>query len=106
MFELIERSASCVSGPYERADARSRQKVNGDCIFFKNTQDAQMRNAAREPSAERHAHNRATLLVRFTVGEVADSFYRRADPSDDVAHGLCPCYIEHFSAYKVAEFSD
>lgn len=66
----------CVGGADQRANARTGQKVNWDCIFFEDSQHSQMRDAARKASSKRHAHNGTPFFMGFAVSEAANPFHR------------------------------
>ena len=49
-FHFFERSPGAVTRSYQRAYAGARDAVNGDFGFLQNTQDSNVRDAAREPA--------------------------------------------------------
>lgn len=101
-FQFVQRGTSRISGTHQRANARPREKINGNSIFFEDSEHAQMRDSPRESSAERYANHRTAFGLRFAIREGANAFDRRSDPPQDVTHAFGPLYIEHFTAPEVA----
>src|ERR1700674_5971855 len=54
--DLRQRRATCVGGAENAADTGAGNMRNSDVIFFKNLQDAKMREAASKSSTKRKGH--------------------------------------------------